>query len=157
MNFAYIHSDRNGNMGAASDYPANGAGATISDAGTPSTSWNLPSGVAPDAAAGAVAMTLLAARQRPGHPNLFAMYVTNANGNPTTAAGHLTYANTIAHEFGHILNLAHRVDGVGSPFNDGVNFPPNENIMHFNNPGTIAQDFDIVQVRAIHRSPLVPP
>jgi hypothetical protein len=157
MNFAYIHSSAGGILGAATDYPASGAGASITDSGTPSSSWNLPSGVAPDAAAAAVTQSLLAARQRPGHPNLFAMHVTNANGNPATPADQLIYANTMAHALGHILNLPHRVDTPGSPFNDGVNFPPNENIMHWNNPGTIAQDIDILQVRAIHRSPLVPP
>jgi hypothetical protein len=157
MNFAYIHSDAGGNLGAASDYPASGAGASITDSGTPSSSWNIPSGVPPDGGAAAVTMTLLAARQRPGHPNLFAMHVNDANGNPASPVDRLIYANTIAHELGHILNLPHRVDNPLSPFNDGINFPPNENMMHFNNPGTIAQDFDLVQVRAIHRSPLVPP
>ncbi len=157
MNFAYIHSRFDGVLGAASDYPANGAGALITDGGTPSSSWISPTGVPPDAAAGPVNMNLLAARQRAGHPQLFAMYVTDGNGDPTTLAGQQNYANTISHEFGHILNLGHRVDTGGSPFNDGVNYPPGENLMHWNNPPALAQDFDIIQARAAHRSPLVPP
>ncbi len=157
MNFAYIHSDRSGNLGAATDYPASGAGASITDSGTPSVSWISPTGVPPDAAAGTVTMNLLLARQRPHHPHLFSMYVTNANGNPSVLAAQQTYAGTIAHEFGHILNLPHRVDTGGSPFNDGLNYPRNENLMHWNNPTTLAQDLDIIQARAIHQSPLLPP
>jgi hypothetical protein len=85
------------------------------------------------------------------------MYVTDANGAPGVLANDQAYANTIAHEFGHNLNLGHRVDSAGSPFNDGVNHPPGENVMHWNNPPALAQDFDIVQARAVFRSPLVPP
>jgi hypothetical protein len=158
MNFAYIHSDSGGNLGAADAYPASGAGATITDSGSPSASWNVPSGVLPDAAAAAVTMTLLAARLRPGHPNLTSMYITDGpNGDPSTLAGMQTYAGTIAHEFGHNLNLAHRVDTGGSPFNDNVNHPPNENVMHWNNPTSLAQDFDIIQAKAARQSPLIPP
>jgi hypothetical protein len=29
--------------------------------------------------------------------------------------------------------------------------------MHWNNPTTIAQNFDIIQAKAVRRSPLVPP
>jgi hypothetical protein len=164
MNFAYIHSESAGNLGAAEDYPASNAGATITDSGTPSSSWLPPSGIPPDGAAGTSTMTLLAARVRPappGHPNrwngLFSMYVSDSNGDPSTLAGQQKYANTMAHEFCHILGLAHRVDGAGSPFNDGINYPPNENLMHFNNGPALAQDLDILQARAVRQSPLVPP
>ena len=158
MNFAYIHSATGGGiLGAADDYPANGAGGSISDSRTPSSSWSVPSGIAPDAAAPTINMTLLVRRQRAGHPQLFGMYVTNANGAPGVLVNDQTYAGTIAHEFGHILNLGHRVDDVGSPFNDALNHPPNENVMHWHNPTTQAQDFDIIQARAVFRSPLVPP
>lgn len=157
MNFAYIHSDRSGNLGVAMDYPASNAGGSIRDSGTPSTSWISPTGIPPDAATRPQTMTLLAAGQRRGHPNLFSMYVTDANGDPTVLASQQTYAGTIAHEFGHILNLAHRVDRAGSPFNDGLNYPPGENLMHWNNPTTLAQDCDIVQAKAVRQSPLVPP
>lgn len=165
MNFAYIHSDRAGNLGAADDYPASNAGGTLTDSGTPSTSWTSPTGVPPDGAAGAVNLTLLAARQRntARFPNLFCMYLTDGNYSRNGAgviqalASDQTFAGTIAHELGHVLNLGHRVDAGGSPFNDGINYPTNENVMHFNNPTNLAQDFDYIQALAVRQSPLVPP
>jgi hypothetical protein len=196
MNFAYIHSDRRRNLGAATDYPANNEGAQITDpptgtAGTqanPSTSWIRPTGVGigADATTASVRMNLIAARQRAGHPQLYAMYVTDACGgamvpanNHQTPARQREYAGTMAHEFGHILNLGHRVEGVpetapgagdqrdmtaadaaatlnvGGIYWDGLLHPPHENVMHWRDPSTIAQDFDIIQARAVHRSPLV--
>jgi hypothetical protein len=183
FNFAYIHSDAGGNLGAATDYPANGAGNTITDNGSPSSSWIQPSGVDPDHAAGNVTMNLLAARERntARWPQLAAMYVTDANGDPGNVNDQFTYAGTIAHELGHVLSLGHRVEGVpetapgagdqrdmtsadapadlvaGGIFWDGLLMPPGENVMHWINPTTQAQDFDILQARAMHQSPVVPP
>jgi hypothetical protein len=169
FNFAYIHSDRDGNLGAATDYPANGAGNSITDNGTPSTSWIIPSGIDPDGAAGTVTMNLIDDRQRntATYPRLYGMYVTNANGDPAVPADQLTYAGTIAHELGHVLNLGHRVEGPDAStatglvangiFFDGLTTPPDENLMHWNNPTTLAQDFDIIQTRAVHQSPVVVP
>jgi hypothetical protein len=168
FNFAYIHSDRDGNLGAATDYPANRAGNSITDNGTPSTSWIIPSGIDPDGAAGTVTMNLLAASERNPreYPRLYAMYVTNANGDPANAIGQMTYAGTIAHELGHVLNLGHRVEGPDASqptglvangiFFDGLTTPPDENLMHWGNPTILAQDFDIIQTRAVHQSPVVP-
>ena len=178
MNFAYIHSDTAGNLGAATDFPDNaiapaavGGRPTLTDNGTPSDGWALPSGVLPDAAAAPVTLTLIRGIQRAGFPQLFAMYVTNAHGNPTLPAIQQNFANTIIHELGHILNLGHRVEGLSPAgvtaanpsglvangiFFDGLNHPPGENLMHFNNPGTIAQDIDLLQAKAARRSPLVP-
>ncbi|MGI8789158.1 MAG: hypothetical protein ACR2HG_15575, partial [Pyrinomonadaceae bacterium] len=176
MNFAYIHSDSAGNLGAASDFPDStiapavaGGRPILTDNGTPSDSWALPSGVLPDAAAAPVTLRLIRGLQRPGFPQLFAMYVTDAHGNPTNVVVQQNFANTIIHEFCHILNLGHRVEGTApvtaaNPtglvangiFFDGLNHPPGENIMHFNNPGTIAQDLDILQAKAARKSPLVP-
>lgn len=192
MNFAYIHSDRVGNLGAANDFPnstapaAAGARPQITDSGTPSTSWVRPTGVGvgADATTGPVVMQLIAGIQRPAHPNLFAMYVTDGNGgavlpvgNHATPARQREYANTMAHEFGHILNLGHRVEGVaatattasrdmtsadapatlsaGGIFWDGLIHPPHENVMHWRDPSTTAQDFDIIQAKGARLSPLV--
>jgi len=205
MNFAYIHSDFNGfnaagnpiiNLGAATDFPNSAAPvgvgaapptagrAVVTDTGSPSSSWGRPTGVGigADAVAGPTAMAVIAARQRAGHPQLFAMYLTDSNGGPagtdhTTAARQLVFANTMAHEFGHILNLGHRVEGTnnthptpgidappGTPvaqmsangiFWDGLNHPPHENVMQWIDPPATAQDFDIVQARAVRQSPLV--
>ncbi|MEW6505932.1 MAG: hypothetical protein AB1457_18425, partial [Chloroflexota bacterium] len=150
FNFAYIHSDRDGNLGAATDYPANGAGNSITDNGTPSTSWILPSGIPPDGAAGTVTMNLIDARERntATYPRLYAMYVTNANGDPANANDQMTYAGTIAHELGHVLNLGHRVEGPDASqptgfvangiFFDGLTTPSDENLMHWSNPTNLA-------------------
>jgi hypothetical protein len=182
MNFAYILSDKDGNLGAADAYPASGAGVSIPDSGHPSSSWIPPSGVKPDPDASPIAMTVLAARLRPGFPKLASMYLTDTgNGDPANIKHMQTYANTMTHEFGHILNLGHRVEGVPetSPgagdqrdmtaadpraslnakgiFWDGLVHPPGENVMHWCNPATQAQDFDIVQAKAARQSPLIPP
>jgi hypothetical protein len=103
--------------------------------------------------------------QRAGHPQLFAMFVTDGIGNPAVLADQQSYAATICHELGHILNLGHRVEGPDAHtptglisngiFFDGIGYPPNENIMNWmSNPD--AQDFDIIQARAVRQSPLVP-
>lgn len=196
MNFAYIFSDDAGNLGAATDFPASLAGASVSDppagtpgaAASPSTSWRRPTGVGvgADATTTSVVMNVIGARQRAGHPQLFAMYVSDGNGgarvpanNHKTLARQREYANTMAHEFGHILNLGHRVEGVpetapgrgdqrdmtaadapatlnaGGIYWDGLLHPPHENVMQWWDPASIAQDFDIIQARAVQRSPLV--
>ena len=41
--------------------------------------------------------------------------------------------------------------------NDNVEYPPEENLMHYNNPATIAQDIDIIQVKVMHDSKLIRP
>jgi len=164
MNFVYIHScaplPSGGRiLGAATDFPASRAGTRISDSGTPSSSWIPPTGLPPDATAKRNTMKLLDRRQRNNHPKLFAMYITNACGSPTSNAGMLTYGTTIAHEIGHVLSLRHRNlnimrGGVETSGHDGLRHPPQENLMHANNPATQAQDLDLLQVKAIHRSPL---
>jgi hypothetical protein len=172
MNFAYVHSEVSGVLGAATDFPSSNAPAaagvrpTITDSRTPSTSWITPSGILPDAAAGAVAMQLIVGIQRAGHPLLYAMFVTDTHGDPSVLAIQQNYANTIIHEFLHILNLGHRVEGPGAGgvglvaggiFWDGLSHPPQENLMHWNAPGSIAQDIDIIQALGARQSPLVPP
>jgi hypothetical protein len=158
MNFAYIHSDAGipalglgPFLGMATDLGGSTGGTTIRDNGTPSSSWKKPSGIHPDKAANERTMRLFAAKHRTGHPQLFAMYVTNGNGNPARAADRFTYAGTIAHELGHVLGLRHRV----GPGHDGVLHPWSENLMHHNNATTLAQDIDILQARAIQTSPVV--
>jgi len=189
MNFAYIHSQASRNLGAATDIPpsnlaaAPGVRPAITDTGTPSTSWAIPSGISPDLPAAPQSMQLITPIQRTGHPRLYAMYVTKGHDSATQPIAQVrqNYANTIVHEFLHILNLGHRVEGVpetspgagdqrdmtaadapaalsaGGIFWDGLLQPPGENVMHWVNPGTLAQDIDIIQVRAILQSPLVPP
>lgn len=194
MNFAYIFSNfhdkkkkESPNLGAATDYPASGAGASITDTGTPSTSWVRPTGVGigADATTVTTTMTLLTVNQRAGHPELFAMYLCDINGGAVTPAGNhrtparqMVYANTMSHELGHILNLGHRIEGIRRPatpdrredcragdarasmewggiFWDGMFHPPHESVMHWRDPPTTAQDFDLIQARAVQQSPLV--
>lgn len=63
----------------------------------------------------------------------------------------LAYANTLAHEVGHVLGLGHRGDlSAGVP--DGLDQPTDENLMHPNNPPPTAQNLDILQVKAIRFS-----
>jgi len=175
MNFAYVHSEKRASVGGvATDFPASnvappaaGGRPRVSDSGTPSTSWITPTGVKPDAAAGTVEMELITAIQRPGHPRLFAMLVCDTVGDPSVLADQQLYAKTLCHELGHILNLGHRVEradpttATGLAFNgvfwDGLNHPPEQNIMFWAGAQDICQDFDIIQTRAIHQSPLVPP
>ncbi len=187
MNFAYIHSDRDGNLGVGMDFPnSNAPGNQVQDSGTPSTSWVRPTGVGigADATTTTTTMNVIAGIPRAGHPQLFSMYVTDANGgalnppgNHATPARQREYANTMTHEFGHILNLGHRVEGTnnthptpnvdmppGTPLNqlaangifwDGLLQPPHENVMQWHDPATLAQDFDIIQARAVAQSPIV--
>lgn len=194
MNFAYIHSTNVAVVGgAAQDFPhstapapAAGARPQVTDSGTPSTSWIRPTGVGvgADATVGTVTMQLIAGIPRAGHPLLFSMVLTDINGgallppgNHATPAQQLLYAKNMCHEFCHILNLGHRVEGVPAAgatpardmtaadapaalnnagiFWDGLLHPPNENVMHWRGLGNIAQDFDIIQARAVAFSPLV--
>jgi hypothetical protein len=187
MNFAYIHSDRDGNLGVGQDFPNSTApGNQVQDSGSPSTSWVRPTGVgiAGDATTGTVTMNVIAGIPRAGNPQLFSMYLTDRNGgalvpagNHATPARQLVYANTMTHEFGHILNLGHRVEGTnnthptpnvdmpaGTPvaqlrangiFWDRMLHPPHENVMQWQDPPRLAQDFDIIQARAVLLSPIV--
>jgi hypothetical protein len=180
MNFAYIHSERRPTIGgAATDFPASkvaaavaGARPTISDSGTPSTSWTSHTGIPPDGAATPVTMTLINALQRPGHPQLFAMFLCDNLGDPAVLADQQIYAKSMCHELGHILNLGHRIEGpdpagvtAANPsglvangiYWDGLSYPPSENIMFWQGAQPVCQDFDIIQARAAHQSPLVPP
>jgi hypothetical protein len=188
MNFAYIHSDaRPTILGVGTDYPNSGLAApaappappspalapafvgrpVLTDSGSPSDSWSVPSGVAPDAAAAAKTLYLINGFPRAGHPRLFAMFVTDRGGDPSVLANQRQYAQVMAHEFGHILNLGHRVEGANAAqptglnangiFWDGLNHPPNENVMRWATSGTVEQDFDILQARATRQSTLIPP
>ena len=112
-------------------------------------------------------MSLIARRRPTNHARLFGMYVTHDCGDATDPANDLTYAGTIAHEFGHMLNLGHRVEGPDAAepsglvadgiFFDGLTYPPTENVMHWNAGSDLAQDFDILQALAVWESPLVNP
>ncbi len=156
LNIAYVYRSyymANGRaneiLGFATDRRC--AAGPTTDSGSPSTSWINPTGIDPDAEETEQSMTHMTTGQRTGMADLYAMLITNTHGKGSKLSAQREYANTIVHELGHILGLRHRV-GAGD---DGLLYPPNENVMHGTNPGTLAQDFDIIQAKAVHGSPLV--
>lgn len=105
--------------------------ANVSDSGTPSNSWVLPSGIAPDGAAGKVKMKTFAglrSRSKQRGPGDRAYVRARNRSNPPFVrndmnrlhAAHLpaTWGGTVesngvnlAHELGHVLGLMHRGSG----------------------------------------------
>jgi hypothetical protein len=63
----------------------------------------------------------------------------------------MKYANTMAHELGHVLGLNHRV-AVAPSFADGLTVPGVKNLMHATSPPPAAENLDLVQVKAIRLS-----
>ena len=69
---------------------------------------------------------------------------------PTGVVGGLSFGQNIAHELGHALNLRHRHESG----DDGVLFPPRQNLMTYGGP-EVSQNIDILQAKVMHLSPLV--
>ena len=89
--------------------------------------------------------------------NLNGMSIFDGN-DPTTDAGRLEYAGTIAHELGHMLSLGHRIEDpsiAGKWYDDELTFPPRQNLMHYNASTATAQDFDIAQTKVMRNSALI--
>ncbi|MFA6044917.1 MAG: hypothetical protein WC718_08025 [Phycisphaerales bacterium] len=147
FNFAYIINDADSNLGYTTDWE--GPSATqVEDSGTPSSSFIAPSGIPPHEAARTNIMRLFTPATQQRRPGLFAMYVTQNN------ATAMDFGGTIAHEFGHALGLRHRVNAHGGGSDDRLMYPPRENLMHGNATTYEAQDFDLLQARAVALSPL---
>lgn len=157
FNFAYIKSYESNDVLGMGCYTEVNSSASVSDEGTPSTSWKRPSGVNPDSASRAVRMHRLTWHsffRDSRFAHAFAMYVTDRNPND------MMFAGTIAHELGHILGLNHRVEDPRlmrdhTDYDDGLWHPPRQNVMHWSELSRIAQDFDIVQARQVRLCPLL--
>lgn len=123
--------------------PAGGSFPQLTDSGTPSASWISPSGVFPHGAAAAQTLEMMQQALHRFHKKAWA--VTVCNGNSTE----MQYANTLAHEVCHAMGLAHRES------TQDLLPELNENLMHATEGPDVAQDLDIIQAKAIHKSPLV--
>jgi hypothetical protein len=171
MNFSYVHSNSGRRAGGFAVYlPKKPALTWVTDSGTPTSSWIPPSGVAPDKKpAKPVKMKCIKGYELRRYPGLYAMCLTMVAGHPETAKAR--YGLYISHEFGHILNLGHRVekwDRRGkTPKNptglvskgehwDNLTHPPSENVMKYDATDDVCHDLDILQALAAHASPLVP-
>jgi hypothetical protein len=111
--------------------------------GTPSTSWVKPSGVWPHKSAKQQKVELMNGKVKHGLADLWGMTITN--GNKTW----FQYGNTLAHEVGHMLGLCHR------EATQDLLPELGENLMHATNGPIEAQDLDIIQARAVQKSPMV--
>jgi hypothetical protein len=183
MHFVYIKTDTTpGDCGIATDRPGLD-GKKESLAGSPSPSWVRPSGIPPDGAARTVHMKTIAKSSR-GKSKSDKDYL-KARGLPVNAMDQLfglllpdytiasdpDWGQTLAHESGHVLGLAHRgnaaapgasattppagapipsVDTINDPSGNG--YPWWENVMCY---GFVkSQDLDIIQAVVIRRHPL---
>jgi hypothetical protein len=156
VNLTYIHTgDEAGTLGAMIWYKRNPAASPYSDPGNPSSSWKKKSGVQyvknnQPAPCDAVSMTVGAGDQPAGQTDIYGIYIVDREHNSDAE-----FANTIAHEFGHAIGLDHRQKKGKGDWPDGVGYPYEENLMHYNNPATIAQDIDMIQTKVMHLSPIV--
>jgi len=180
INFAYIEQDPSaGTLATALLCPANHAPSsrarqpevysvaafTLDDLGTPSSSLIPKTGIPPDTPADKVSMNVLeadvawqAATPADRDENLLWGIIVptrNIDGSvkaPVTANKKLmAYGNTLAHEIGHVLGLGHRGD-VANPVTDSVAIPAKKNIMDPDEPPPTAENFDIIQTKAVRFS-----
>lgn len=177
ISLAYIHSQPGSAIATALLCPTNHAprarvsppraytatSYTLRDSGTPSSSLIPKTGLPGDTPADTVKMVVLfpdvswqGASPAISDINLLWGIIVPTRNIDSTAPGSaesrvLAYANTLAHEMGHIFGLGHR-GAVSDPVTDTVALPANENLMHPSNPPPTAQNLDLIQVRAIRFS-----
>jgi hypothetical protein len=181
VSFAYMHSEAGGSaLATARLCPANHAPKarndppraytkadyTLEDNGTPSSSLIPKTGMPGDTPVDPVKMIVLFPdvtwlASDPGSRDerlLWGISVPTTSidtsgsvvaGKPDTVV--LAYANTMAHEVGHVLGLGHRGDlSAGVP--DGLAIPAKENLMQPDEPPPKAENLDLIQVKAIRFS-----
>ncbi|MGZ5136405.1 MAG: hypothetical protein ACXWCX_01250, partial [Burkholderiales bacterium] len=135
---------------------------TLPDKGTPSSSLIPRTGIPPNTPAGTVNMVVLfpdvnwqgATPPKRDIDLLWGVIVptTNIDASSSVVPGDaasliLAYANTIAHELGHVFGLGHR-GNTADKVSDGVALPAQQNLMHPTNPPPQAENIDIIQVKA---------
>jgi hypothetical protein len=64
------------------------------------------------------------------------------------------YGYTLSHEMGHVLGLGHRGDTTRA-VPDGLNIPPEKNVMKPSVKPGVAENFDIIQTKAVRFSEIV--
>ena len=116
----------------------------VTDSGSPSSSWLPPTGIPPDGAATTQKMFLVAGASK------YSGCFMATDGSSDV----LNMGQTLAHEIGHTLFLAHR--GTAYKLNpldgDRLALPNEENVMGY---GAFRQSFDIVQAKAVRLHPLL--
>ncbi|MFI5380358.1 MAG: OmpA family protein [Tepidisphaerales bacterium] len=137
---------------------------TLPDKGVPSSSLTPKTGIPGDTPVGEVKMIVLfpdVAWQgnSPATRDINLLWgiivpTTSIDGSSSATGGDATilaYANTLAHEVGHVLGLGHRGD-LANGVTDGLNTPGRKNLMHPTEPPPQAENIDLIQVKAIRFS-----
>jgi hypothetical protein len=152
----------------------NKANFTLPDLGTPSTSILPKTGIPPDTPAGKVNLVVLFpdVNWQPNTPAnrdvdlLWGIIVPTRNMDgavPALPAATLVdrtrhmYGFVFAHEMGHILGLGHRgkagdTAAKKDPVSDGLDNPPDKNIMRALVNPPVTENFDLIQAKAVRFS-----
>ena len=139
---------------------------TLPDKGVPSSSLTVKTGIPGSTPVDEVKMVVLfpdvnwinASATR--HVDLLwgvIVPTTSIDGSSSATGGDATilaYANTLAHEVGHVLGLGHRGD-LANGVSDGLTTPARKNLMHPTEPPPQAENIDIIQVKAMRFSEVV--